>query len=82
MFLHKTRTYIREWSSIKGRRGLQNGRGGGQVKFFPYKKVGGGGRKYFSHPKRGGTTSFGVVLTWLLGVLTILKSGVTKISTL
>ena len=32
--------------------GLQN-RGGGQVKFYPYKK-GGGGRKGFSHADGGG----------------------------
>ena len=26
--------------------GLQNGRGGGQVKFYPYKKEGGGQTKF------------------------------------
>ena len=33
---------VKEWSLIKGREGLQNGRVGGQVKFYPYKKRGGG----------------------------------------
>ena len=34
---------IREWSSMTGRGGgLQNGRGGGQVNFYSYKKGGGG----------------------------------------
>ena len=47
---------IRDWSSIKGRGGgwLQNERGGGQGNFFPFENGG------------GGTTSFGVVLTWEL----------------
>ena len=31
---------IREWSLITGR-GIQNGRGGGQVNIYPYKKWGG-----------------------------------------
>ena len=35
--------YVREWSIITGRGGLQNGRGG-HVKFYPYEK---GGRKKF-----------------------------------
>ena len=38
--------------------GLQNGRGGGQVKFYQYtqtvKKKGGGSRKGFNHLERGG----------------------------
>ena len=32
--------------------GLQNGRGGGHVKFYPYEKGGGGG-KSFSHAEGG-----------------------------
>ena len=35
--------FLREWSLITGRGGLQNGRGG-HVKFYPYEK---GGRKKF-----------------------------------
>ena len=35
-------TQVRDWSLITGRGGLQNGRGGGHVKFYPYEK---GGRK-------------------------------------
>ena len=33
-----------------GEGGLQNGRGGGHVKFYPYEK---GGRKSFSHSEGG-----------------------------
>ena len=33
--------------------GLQNGRGGGHLKFYPYEKGGGGGGKSFSHSKGG-----------------------------
>ena len=63
---------IRDWSLIMGRGGgYKTGRGvggggGGQVKFYPYKK---GGRKRFSHAEGGwggGTYSFEVVLTWEL----------------
>ena len=36
-----------------GRGELQNGRGGGHVKFYPYEKGGGGG-KSVSHAERGG----------------------------
>ena len=36
----------------RGGGGLQNGRGGGQVKFYPYKKGDGGGKR-FSHAGRG-----------------------------
>ena len=36
----------------EGRGVLQNGMGGGQVKFYPFKKGGGGG-KSFSHSERG-----------------------------
>ena len=36
---------LRDWSLITGRGGgLQNGRGGGHVKFYPYEK---GGQKKF-----------------------------------
>ena len=42
---------IRDWSLITGRGGLQNVRGGGHVKFYPYEK--GGGGKSFSHAKGG-----------------------------
>ena len=55
--------------------GLQNGRGG-QVMFYPYKKRGGGDEKSLSHPEGAeGTTSFGVLLTPVLEVLTILEGG-------
>ena len=39
---------LRDGSSItgKGGGGLQKGRVGGQVKFYPYKKDGGGGEKF------------------------------------
>ena len=37
---------IRDWSLITGRAGrLQNGRGGGHLKFYPYEKGGGGSVK-------------------------------------
>ena len=48
---------------------------GGQVKFYPLQK---GGREQFKPSWRGGgggTTSFGVVLTQVLEVLTILEGG-------
>ena len=52
-----------------GEGGLQNGMGGGgQVKFYPYKKKGGGG--VLAILKGGGQKSFGVVLTQVLEVLT------------
>ena len=42
---------FRDWSLITGRGGgLQNGRGGGHVKFYPYEK---GGRKKFCHAEGG-----------------------------
>ena len=45
--------YVRDWSLITGRGGLQNGRGGGgHMKFYPYKKKGGGGER-FSHAGGG-----------------------------
>ena len=37
---------LRDWSLITGRGGLQNGRGGGHVKFDPYEKGGGGGKSF------------------------------------
>ena len=50
---------------------LLNGRGG-QAKFTPTKR--GGGEKGFRHSDGvGGTTSFGIVLTWVLEVLFILE---------
>ena len=45
---------IRDWSLIRGRGGgYKTGGGGGQVRFYPYKKGGGGG-KGFSHLEGGG----------------------------
>ena len=45
-----------------GEVGLQNGRRGGHVKFYPYEK--GGCGKSFSHAEgEGGTKSFGKVFT-------------------
>ena len=41
---------IGDWSLITGK-GATNGRGGGHVKFYPYKKRGG---KSFSHAEGGG----------------------------
>ena len=41
---------LRDWSLITGGGrvgGLQNGKGGGHVKFYPYEKRGGGGGKSF-----------------------------------
>ena len=58
--------------------GLQNGRGGGQVKFYPYTK-GGGGQILLAMLKWGGggcTQSFEGVLTWELKVLAIVMGGV------
>ena len=48
----------------EGGGGLQNGRGGGQVKFYPYKKGWGGGHKRFE-----------VVLMQGTSVLAVLKGG-------
>ena len=62
MKLEKVRLTLRDWSLITGRGGLQNGRGGGHMKFYPYEK--GGRKQSFSHAEGGGTTSFGVVFTW------------------
>ena len=36
---------IRDWSLITGMGGLQNGRGGEHVKYYPYDKDGGGEEK-------------------------------------
>ena len=47
---------FRDWSLITGSGGLQNGRGGGHVKFYLYEK--GGGEKCFSHAKGGGRKKF------------------------
>ena len=52
--------------------GLQNGRGGEQVKAYPYKKKGGGKFKPYSNGG-GGTQSFKVDLPWEIEVLVILK---------
>ena len=42
------------------------------MKFYPYKKGGGGGTSFSrAEGGRGGTQSFGVVLTWELEVLAI-----------
>ena len=51
---YSTFSVVRDWSLITGTGGggLQNGRGGGQVKFHPYKKR--GGAKSFS-PAEAGT---------------------------
>ena len=55
---------LRDWSLIKGRGGgLQNGRGGGHVTFYPYKK-GGGAEKVLAMLKGGGgAKSLGVLFT-------------------
>ena len=44
-----------------GEGGLQNGKGGGHVKFYPYEKGGGGVLAMLKGG--GGATSFGVVFT-------------------
>ena len=37
---------IMDWSLTSGKgEGLQHGRGGGQVKFYPYERGGGGGER-------------------------------------
>ena len=41
---------IRDWSLIMGRGATKRERGGGHVKFYPYKK---GGGKSFSHAEGG-----------------------------
>ena len=38
--------------------GLQNGRGGGHVKFYPYEKVGGGGSEKVLATLKGGHNKF------------------------
>ena len=40
---------------------LQNGRGGGQVKFYLYEKGGGGAEKVLAMMKGGSTKRFGVL---------------------
>ena len=68
LFTFSNLQIIREKNEYKGMVikygswGLQNGRGGGLVKFYPYKK---GGKSFtFSHAEvGGGTKSFGVVFT-------------------
>ena len=47
-----TAILLRDWLLITGRgwRGYKTGGGGGQVKFYPYKKGGGGS---FSHAEGG-----------------------------
>ena len=42
MFNEYIQGNIRDWSLITGRGGLQNGRRGGHVKYYPYEKGGGG----------------------------------------
>ena len=49
---YSTATHKREWSLITGMGGLQNGREGGQVKFYPYEK--GGAEKVLAMLKGGG----------------------------
>ena len=66
--------------TYRGGGGLHNGRGGGQVSFFPKKKKGvrGGGRgegKVLAMLKGWGTNIFEVVITWELDVLATLKGG-------
>ena len=51
---------LRDWSLITGRGGYKTG-GGDHVKFYPYKK--GGGAENVLAMLKGGTNSFGVVLT-------------------
>ena len=48
-------TTSRDWSLIteRGGGGLQNGRGGGHVKFYTYKKGGGGAEKVLAMLKGG-----------------------------
>ena len=63
-----------DWLSITGRDGggggaaLYNGRGGGASEILSLQK----GGVFFSHPEMGDTKSFGVVLTWVFEILTIL----------
>ena len=53
--------------------GYKTVRGGGEVMVYPYKKRG----ERFSYLQGGGTRSVGVVLTWVLEVLALLR-GSTK----
>ena len=64
-----------------GKEGYKTTGGGGQVKFYPYKR--GGAEKRYSRAGGGwGTTSFEVVLTWELEVLAIVMAGAQNVSTL
>ena len=68
--------YVMEWSLITGRGWDYKTGGGGACGH--YKK---GGRTSFSYPERGGgglQTVLGVVLTWVLEILSILEAGGTK----
>ena len=51
-------------------------KGGGDVKFYPYERLGEGGGG--SHAEGESTTSFKVVFRWQLEVLAILKGGGAK----
>ena len=54
---------LRDWSLITGMGGgLQNGRGGGHVKVYLYKKAGGEEKVLGMLKGVGGTKCFGVVL--------------------
>ena len=65
----------REWSLLTGR-GATKQEQEGQVKFYPYKKRGGGAGTVLAILKGGGgTRSFGVVLTRVLEILTIMEGG-------
>ena len=80
---------LRDWSLIMGSGGeLQNGRGGGHIKFYSYKR-GGGVRKSFSHAEGGGRGGGVVGHNKFRGsVYTVARSfghiegGVQKVSTL
>ena len=61
---------LRDWSLITGGGGGYK-TGGGQVKFYPYKKRGGGAERGLAMLKAGATKSFEVVLTQELKVVAI-----------
>ena len=67
-------TGFREWSLVMGRGGgyTTEGGGGGQVKFYTYKK---GEGEVLAILRGGGVTCFGVVLTLVPEVLIILGGG-------
>ena len=52
--VNSTIIIVRDWSLITGRGGLQNGRGQGHVKFYPYEKGGGGGEEKVLPLRKGG----------------------------